>query len=96
MTNQGIPVEAIEAALSALYPTRPGEFARNAWETTIHTILEAAAPHMLAQDRAEVWAEGHEDGFWNGRMSSGDTSDVALIGKEHADATNPYKKRPAP
>ncbi|HCF99572.1 MAG TPA: hypothetical protein DEV93_03410 [Chloroflexi bacterium] len=41
---------AVEAALAALFPDKPAVdgFTRNVWLPTITTILEAAAPHMLA------------------------------------------------
>lgn len=81
------PAEAVAAAHIAM-------LGRYLNKSNIERMLDAAAPHMLGADRAEVWAEGHEDGFWNGRMSSGETSDEALIGKEHADATNPYRPTP--
>lgn len=55
---------------------------------SIRAALEAAFPILMAQ----AWAEGHEDGFWNGRLSHGDPE--ALTGIEHARATNPYRSQP--
>jgi hypothetical protein len=79
------PETAVEAAAKALaarngYP--------NEWQfylSDVKTALEAAAPHLMAR----AWAEGHEDGFWNGRLSHGDPE--ALTGVEHAEASNPYR-----
>ncbi len=78
MTHQVIPAEAVEVAAkwmhdndcrSALHSGFPADFECYDWMEEARELLEAAAPHMRAGDRAEVWAEGHEDGFWNGRMS---------------------------
>lgn len=49
--------------------------------------LQASARQIAA----DAWDKGHEAGFWNGRESHGDVSGV-LIGKEHAEATNPYRQ----
>ena len=49
--------------------------------------LQASARQIAA----EAWDKGHEDGFWNGRQSQGDTTGL-LIGKEHGEANNPYRK----
>lgn len=44
-----IPEAAVEAALSALFPGKEVQgFTRAVQEPIIRTILEAAAPHMLA------------------------------------------------
>lgn len=53
----------------------------------LRAAFEAAAPYLMAQ----AWAEGHEDGFWNGRLSHGDLQ--ALTGIEHAKAPNPYRSQ---
>lgn len=50
-----IPDEAVEAALKAMFEKKVGgitEFRRHGWTPTIRTILEAAAPHMLADPHA--------------------------------------------
>ena len=53
-----------------------------------------AAGFGPVKDPADAWAEGHESGFWNGRLSQltvpYDAPDP-LIGKQHAYATNPYR-----
>ena len=90
--STNIPKAAVEAAWSRVAHNFD-DTEEESWKDEIRDALEAAAPYLLAEDRAEVWAEGHEDGFWNGRMSSGDPGDAALIGKEHADATNPYRSQ---
>jgi hypothetical protein len=86
--------EAVEAAAMAFFGTLAlskwedlGSLTRAAYRSKARAALEAAAPHMLA----EAWDEGHEDGFWNGRLSHGDTE--ALTGIEHAKATNPYRSQ---
>ena len=63
-------------------------------------IPTADVAYLLAELRkarealTRAWAEGHESGFWNGRLSQlsvpYDAPDP-LIGKAHADATNPYR-----
>jgi hypothetical protein len=57
-----IPEAAVEAALESAFST--SELARTVWEPTIQAILEAAAPHMLADLRklvedmeAQPWTE---------------------------------------
>lgn len=53
----------------------------------LRAAIEAAAAHLSA----DAWAEGHESGFWNGRESAG-CGEMLLIGIEHAEATNPYRR----
>ena len=104
--NQVIPDEAVEAAAKAVdaskaegcgccaYPefTTEDDKLADAMDINVRALLiarealEAAAPHLMAV----AWAEGHEEGFWNGRLSHGDPE--ALTGVEHAKLTNPYKK----
>lgn len=56
-----IPEAAVEAALVAIFPKGPiSEFSRTTWTRTVHEILEAAAPHMLAEAKAAGWDEGWE------------------------------------
>lgn len=83
-----IPDEAVEAALAAIYPgKRVTGLARNVWLGNLKTILEAAAPHLMAA----AWADGHESGFWNGRESAG-SGEMAAVGIEHEKIANPYRK----
>ncbi|AYR00933.1 hypothetical protein PP636_gp40 [Arthrobacter phage Hestia] len=83
-----IPDEAVEAAAE--------ELKRHVGVKDIYAardILEAAAPHLMAQ----AWDAGHERGFWNGRLSEltvpYDAPDP-LIGKQDAEANNPYRSQP--
>lgn len=56
---------AVEAALSALFPKGPiSEFSRTTWERTVNEILEAAAPHMLAEAWDDAFKKGAEWGEW--------------------------------
>jgi hypothetical protein len=58
----------------------------------MRAALEEAAPYIAA----EAWDEGHERGFWNGRLSQltapYDAPDP-LIGKQDAEANNPYRSQ---
>lgn len=45
---------------------------------------------LTKAQKRDVWNQGHEEGFWNGRLSHGDPQ--ALTGVAHAKATNPYRK----
>jgi hypothetical protein len=43
------------------------------------------------QEKSDIWLMGHQEGFWNGRLSHGDSR--SLTGIEHAKATNPYRSQ---
>lgn len=49
------------------------------------------AHKMDRNESAAIWDDGHEEGFWNGRLSHGDPQ--ALTGIEHAKAANPFRKK---
>lgn len=96
-----IPNEAVEAAAKALAWRTHNHFetaedcwsqrtdsARRQWMEDAQAAVEAAAPFIAAQ----AWDEGHESGFWNGRLSHGDPE--ALTGVEHAELSNPYRSKP--
>ena len=53
---------------------------------TANQYLERFMPATAA----EAWDEGHESGFWNGRLSNSDAE--ALTGIDHATGNNPYRK----
>ena len=56
MSSQAIPEAAVEAAFESLFAADAGmkEFKRATWLPTINKILEAAAPHLMA----EAWEVG--------------------------------------
>jgi hypothetical protein len=60
-----IPAEAVEAALSALFPNDASVhgFKRAVQEPIVRTILEAAAPYMLADELAAEYRRGYRDGL---------------------------------
>jgi hypothetical protein len=82
--------EAVEAAHKAwrAQNTEPDTI----FEYNLRAALEAAGPYIAA----EAWDEGHERGFWNGRLSEltapYDAPDP-LIGKQDAEANNPYRSQ---
>lgn len=97
MSERVIQPEAVEAAAKVLRERFNGRKADQPWDSPdqqriyvgdARAALVAAAAHMLR----EAWANGHESGFWNGRLSHGDPE--ALTGVEHEQASNPYRKRP--
>lgn len=64
--NQVIPAEAVEAAAKAAFAQT---YDASEWELVViqtqarymrdaRTALEAAAPHMLAEAKADAWDEG--------------------------------------
>lgn len=84
-----IPTEAVEAAVPWItnFLERRGLVLRGKEaEVLAGYVLEAAGTHLMAT----AFAEGHESGFWNGRLSHGDPE--ALTGIEHEKASNPYRK----
>lgn len=43
----------------------------------------------------DAWADGHERGFWNGRLSQLEVpygTQAPLIGRNDAEANNPYRR----
>ena len=88
--------EAVTAAAKALYADNMSNHSGgnapqiiDACEKVARKLLESAAPYLMAQ----AFAEGHESGFWNGRLSHGDPE--ALTGIEHEKASNPYRNKEA-
>jgi hypothetical protein len=81
-------------------PTYEELLAENERLTTLNRGLANQVVNMsdtlqasARQITADAWGKGHEDGFWNGRMSSHATAlEAELIGKEHAEANNPYRQ----
>jgi hypothetical protein len=86
MSGAGIPAEAVEAIHSVICEESLEDHMDPDWPGRCVKAAAAAAPHLMAA----AWAEGHEDGFWNGRLSHGDPE--ALTGIQHAEAMNPYRK----
>lgn len=64
-------------------------------DQAMRKVAESLVP-VLQQAKAQAWDEGHEEGFWNGRLSAGmlpsEPGQMPLIGKEHAEAKNPYRE----
>lgn len=77
------------------------EIRSSAWFENL-VMAEANSYHsggnckLCKPSMADAWDEGHEEGFWNGRLSAGmlpsEPGQMPAIGKEHAEANNPYRK----
>lgn len=81
--------EFVEAARAALEAAAP--YLRSISAADIEVVAD-----MVKAAKANGWDEGHERGFWNGRLSEltvpYDAPDP-LIGKQDAEANNPYRSQ---
>ena len=76
-------IEEAQEQLTSWYGDIPG--------AAVYRLVHAdpAQSDETSSRLAAAWDEGHEAGFWNGRLSSNDAE--ALTGIEHAKANNPYR-----
>jgi hypothetical protein len=81
-----IPDEAVEAALESVFST--SDLSRHVWGQTVRAILEAAAPHMLA--------EAFEQGQKSGMRHASRVAAAADIGRPDLPgplSPNPYRSQ---
>lgn len=78
-----IPDEAVYAAAEAVYGSGlDGSPVRDAWLRDFRVALEAAGPYMLADTKADVWAEA---------MRYAEGEGYLIV---HADTvSNPYRSK---
>jgi hypothetical protein len=82
-------------ARAALEAAVPHMLSREREETRLAHLDAVVNRETKREELAEAWADGHESGFWNGRVSQLNIpygAPIPDIGAEHEKATNPYKR----